>query len=473
MAVRTDITVDFQVEPRLIEVAAPSVEVTIQDLYDTLREIEDEIQNLDDEFLISAGGKEQLGGGVLVGITATLNHAQLLFEARRTPIAQGLVTSGGSPEIGSPIVPGSPTGSSSQGFILNDSTATFITDGVVQQGDMIFNQSDLSSTEIISINSETEIFTRGLGGGTQNVFEAGDTYVIFDVVQCNISGGNLVAVEDNLGSPAVPGADLDPVFPTFGTQIVRTASSSATLQEQADVEFASFNGGVTIDIVNGTSGTTFPTGTTRQPVNNFTDGLTITSLRGFDHFHVIGNATLPAGLDFTNFEIDGQSPLRSIITVDPAAITDGTEFFTCEVTGTVGTNIRMIDCIIRTVTMSCGLIEESFLDGTFTMLSSSGDAYFNNCRDLTTIGSSVIFDLTSSSEPMIFRNYIGAAEFTNIVNSNDVVIDIIGRVVVGPTDTTGTITVRGIGKIEGTSGGTTINDDNLIFDAGGRGFGGM
>ena len=165
MVVRTDVTVDFLVSPRLIEVAAPSVEITIQDLYDTLREIEDEIQNLDDDFLISAGGKEPLGGGVLVGITSTLNNAQLLFEARRTVLSEGTVTTSGSPQIGSPVTAGSPTGAGGTGVFMQDSTATFISDGVAR-GDIIFNCTDLSSSEIISVPNETSVQTRGLGGGT-------------------------------------------------------------------------------------------------------------------------------------------------------------------------------------------------------------------------------------------------------------------------------------------------------------------
>ncbi|KKM76902.1 hypothetical protein LCGC14_1375390, partial [marine sediment metagenome] len=141
MAIRTDITVNFLVSPRLIEVEAPSTEVTIQDLYDTLREIEDDIQNLDDDFLISAGGKEPLGGGVLVGVTAELNNAQLLFETRRIVLESGTITGSGSPAVGSPTLElGSPP---LTGTIANDSSATFISNGV-SRGDLIFNISDQS-----------------------------------------------------------------------------------------------------------------------------------------------------------------------------------------------------------------------------------------------------------------------------------------------------------------------------------------
>jgi hypothetical protein len=234
VAVRNDITVDFKVSPRIITVAAPSTIVTIEDLYDTLRSIEDDPDNLDDAFLVSAGGREELGGGVRVGVTATLNNARLAFEARRIPLSTGTVTSSGSPEIGSPTLSlGSPP---QTGRILNDSTATFITDGV-GPGDIVFNLTDQSVGEISNANSETELVlggtscapgapSGGLGGGTDNVFETGDAYAVYDIVQCQITEGNLVAVAPpGAGSPAT-NTILDPVFPTFGTQVVRSSSTA-------------------------------------------------------------------------------------------------------------------------------------------------------------------------------------------------------------------------------------------------------
>lgn len=82
MGFREDIAVDWAVSPRIIEVAADSTEVTIQDLVDTCRTLESEIGALDDDYIIDATGKEPLGGGVAVGITAQLNNARLKFQDR-------------------------------------------------------------------------------------------------------------------------------------------------------------------------------------------------------------------------------------------------------------------------------------------------------------------------------------------------------------------------------------------------------
>lgn len=128
MAIRNDVVVDFSVSPRIVEVASPSVAITIQDLHDTLRYIEARIWNTSYPKLLSSAGKENLGGGLQVGITATLQDAKLSFQARSGP----------------------------------------------------------------------------------------------SFVQCNVRGGNLVAVDANSN-------ELEPILTTNFTQVVKTASTSAAL----------------------------------------------------------------------------------------------------------------------------------------------------------------------------------------------------------------------------------------------------
>lgn len=96
MTIRGDITVNFNLSPRLITVAAPSAALTIQDLVDTLRSIEAEQVNVGYPYLLDASGKTPLGGGAFVGITATLQDAQVAFEARGGPTYTPCVVSGGN-----------------------------------------------------------------------------------------------------------------------------------------------------------------------------------------------------------------------------------------------------------------------------------------------------------------------------------------------------------------------------------------
>ena len=96
MTIRTDITVDWESSPRIITVLSPSTEVTIQDLHDTLAYLEQLPINMDDDQIVSSSGKENLGGGVQVGITLTLLNAQLAFQARPGPDYVQCSVSGGN-----------------------------------------------------------------------------------------------------------------------------------------------------------------------------------------------------------------------------------------------------------------------------------------------------------------------------------------------------------------------------------------
>ena len=85
MAVRGDLTVDYTVSPRVATIAAPSTTVTIQDMYDTLATEHARAYNSTYTVLIKAAGKDDLGGGKRVGITATLLNSKIAFEARPGP----------------------------------------------------------------------------------------------------------------------------------------------------------------------------------------------------------------------------------------------------------------------------------------------------------------------------------------------------------------------------------------------------
>jgi len=117
--------------PRVIEVLSPLTEISIQDLTDQIKDWEDEPASLSYPKLVKTFGKQPLGGGVYVGITAELQNAKVSFQART---------------------------------------------------------------------------------GTDDPPE----------VLCTISGGNLVAIDEN-------GASMNPIYPTAYTQVVLAQSSSATI----------------------------------------------------------------------------------------------------------------------------------------------------------------------------------------------------------------------------------------------------
>ena len=200
MAVRTDLTVDWDISPRIIRVAAPSTELTLQDLLDTVRDLEDEIRGMAEPRLIDADGKAEVGTGRLTGITATLQNAQVQFEGRTTPAQTGSATAG------------------SGGLTLIDSLATLQTNNV-RRGSLLVNFDDQSVGEVRDVISETELGVFSLDGGGGS-FTVTDAYAIFNVPTMDLLDGNLLAVDD-------ADMSIDPVLPSFANQVVRTGDVSA------------------------------------------------------------------------------------------------------------------------------------------------------------------------------------------------------------------------------------------------------
>jgi len=85
MSVRNDVVIDWNVSPRIITVLSPSLDILIQDLVDTCRFNEEKLSNIQYPHIVSASGKDDLGDGVTLGITATLLNAKLSFQARPGP----------------------------------------------------------------------------------------------------------------------------------------------------------------------------------------------------------------------------------------------------------------------------------------------------------------------------------------------------------------------------------------------------
>lgn len=142
-----------------------------------------------------------------------LQNAQLSFAPRTTITSSGAVTT-----------------IDTTGTKLIDSGATFQSDGVIA-GATLVNFTDQSISSVISIDSEIQLTCHQLAAGLDNQFDSSDVYKIWNSIQCNVAGGNLVAVDDM-------GASISAIHPTFGTHVLKTSSSSATQVE---------GGGATVD----------------------------------------------------------------------------------------------------------------------------------------------------------------------------------------------------------------------------------
>lgn len=444
MATRDDFSVNFEVTPRLVDITSNSLELSVQDSHDTLTTIQDSSEGGQFEFLTSTTGGESLGGGTSVGLTTVLNNVQYAFQPT-SPISVGSATTG-------------------DGVALIDSTATFVTDGV-KRGDWIINFSDQSVTEVLTVDSETQITTRGLRDGTLNVFTSGDNYKLWEVAEAELSGGNFTAIDEG-------NSDINPLFPVFGRFITKTAASSATTQELADIQFSSFNGGVWVDLLHGASGTTFPVGTERKPCNNLSDAYQITNDRGFITLYILHDAVIDSGIDYTDYILIGQGQNLTTLTLESSATFVNTTFKFATVTGTLDGDSHIMDCVIDGLEVVSGVIENCMLTSSVITLGGTESAHFINCSSGVIGTGTPTIDMNGSGQGLAVRNYSGGLEITNKTGTDSVSIDLnSGRVILAPDVTNGTIVVRGVGELidkstglpipTGTHNGATIINDTL------------
>jgi hypothetical protein len=438
LAVRNDLTFNKTLSPRIVTVAAPSTKLSVQDLVDTCRDFSDEIENMEAPHFIDAAGKEPLGGGVYVGITATLQNAKVAFEARNMqPIASGICTT-----------------ASSAGDILIDAAATF-TSGI-DTGALVVNWNDRSTGTIVRIDSDSQMFQSTLQAGFDNQWEVGDNYTVYNVIQCEVAGGNLVAVD-------AVGSGVDAIHPTAFTQIIRTSGSSATLQELEAIQYSSFAGGVSIDITSSLAGTDFPAGTQEFPVNNVSDAMVIASTRGFDTLFITGPVTLTTGHDVSNLVVCGTNVALSSVTVLVGATTVGTTFRDLTLTGVLDGDSLVTGCHIGNLDYVEGLIDDCLLLGTITLAGTSATTFLDCSDGIAGVGIPTI-DMGGSGRNLVIRGYEGGLKRTNLTGAQEASINITpGRLVIDSTVTAGSFLVKGVGLVQDNSGpGATVDINGVV-----------
>jgi len=444
MAVRNDITVDFSRSPRVATVAAPSVEVTMQDYVDTIRTIESSFQAMSFPYLIDASGKQPLGGGVFVGITVSQLNLKLAFEARYTPAQTGTVTTGSSAPVNNEIS-------------LIDAAATFITNGVMR-GDTVINNTDGSSSDVTEVVSETELITKVPTNGTDNQYDIADAYKVMPTIQCTSTGGNLVGFDEL-------GALTNAILPTAFTQVIQTTSSSATLQELTEIRYASYQNKVWYQASSGNSGVSYPNGTPQAPLNNIPDCVAVANALGFTTIQILGDVTFDTGDDAPGFTIIGQDPGTTTVTLNPGADVTNCRFTECGLTGTLDGEVEVRSAhILPPLNMVSGTLYQCLIEAGTITLSGTSDINFLDCWSGVAGTSTPIIDYNGSGRSLIMRNYSGGIQIINKTGADDVSVELDGgQIIIDSTVTDGTIVLYGEGKLTNNATGTTVVDTSGLL----------
>lgn len=296
-----------------------------------------------------------------------------------------------------------------------------------------------------------------------------------EYVQCNVSGGNLVAIEGD----GVTFYDT-PISPTAFTQVVVTASSSATqvelenqvLQDIADsiinydlVGYMTHGtlGGITsrnayndvihFDATSTFTGASFPIGLHHKPVNNIPDLLLLLEQYHFNKVFIMSDTTIPASSDISGINFVGHTSIDRHITIENGAKTRGTLFDNVTITGYLDGKIEVYNSIVENVYNLNGTISSSVISGFVTMGGISNKiSLFDDCCSCNVLG---VATITINDNYVNFPKWSGTIQLLNKTGISDTIMTIAtGHVVVDPTCTAGSITISGDGYVTDNSDAT-------------------
>mgnify|MGYP003642638420 CR=1 FL=1 len=236
---------------------------------------------------------------------------------------------------------------------------------------------------------------------------------------------------------------------------VRSSNSAGLISNQA-IEFSSFNGGVTIDANNSTgrasSGVNFPSGTLQQPVDNLDDLYLIAATRGFNKVYILGDLNLNDTQAWSAFQFEGESILKTLVTVDPTANTENCEFMQCSIQGELDGNSQIESSCITDLNFVDGFIYKCSIGPNTIKLGTSVSANIFSCYS-TVLGESTPFIDMNQTGTLALRDYNGGITLKNYSGSSSHSIDLAsGQIILENTITSGTFVVRGVGKLIDTAG---------------------
>ncbi len=244
---------------------------------------------------------------------------------------------------------------------------------------------------------------------------------------------------------------------SYNVMVINTVSSlvDSTVQQLTEIEYASFNGGVSYNKDSPYSGTDYPTGTPQQPVNNIYDAKSIGIERGFVVGYITGDLELPDDIEVEGFTFIGAGKGRTTIYIpDLADVTDCT-YNDAHVVGTLDGDSKLEDCLITDLTYIKGYIEGCVLSAGTTQLGGGGIAHFLDCYSGVPGTGTAILDMGGSGQGLAMRNYNGGILITNKTGTDKVSIDLNSGQVKLDLDgsygdaglTNGQMVVRGSGKV--------------------------
>ena len=271
--------------------------------------------------------------------------------------------------------------------------------------------------------------------------------------------GNLVAEE----------SDTSIILVTAGRSVLHLGLQPVTQRVDEILilgQVSEYDGFVWIDTINGTPGTTYPSGTPTRPVDTLDDALTIGANLSFEEFKLRGPLTLDVPM--TDISITGFGTHQIDILDFGGQDISGSEFLNLTIQGNVGT--LTADAIVRFGLIGAltdfqgGIFTSGFTD---TVTLAPGQTNFVNCFSVSPGEGVIDFDFQAGNLIELFvRGFFGLFNITNSTNASSLAsIDLTSGIVdIDSTWIAGIVNIRGTGSYDNNSL-LTINDTGLIDQA--------
>ena len=284
----------------------------------------------------------------------------------------------------------------------------------------------------------------------------------------SIINGYTVTFEDGQYAVNLVGANSNVGDVVNVNQVSIRSANSAGLTFSEQINQQSFSGTVWIDTDLGRSGTSFPRGTTTDPVNNWADASTIATAIKLATFHVKGLVVFAPAISLSRHSFASESPATGTMVFDGTLHANAT-FSDLALSGTLGVGHSALNrCGLFNLGGFDGAATDCVLIGTTTLAATStgpvGISFFN-CLSGTAGTATPILDCNNTTTPVQLRNWSGGLDVKNFtVPGNSMSIDVAqGRIILEPSCSAGTIVIRGMAQVVDNSGaGCTVVREGTV-----------
>ena len=291
---------------------------------------------------------------------------------------------------------------------------------LVQSTPSVIYQLDLNVFRLTLKELEAEVIDSGAGGMSfEDTHQHNPPVTVGGVTLARvveIINDYSVTFEDDQYAVNLVGANSNVGDRVNVNQVsVRSANSAGLVTSQA-IEFGEYGGGVYVKPSTNTSGTTYPAGTLREPVNNLADAKLIATARGFNKLFILESMTLQDE-DFSEFKIVGEGPTVTTITIASTVQLENCQLSSAFYQGVLDGGSLIFDAHIGNITFFNGEINNCLLEGTIE-LGGTTEAILRDCASGVPGPGTPTIDCNGDSPPLAMRNYNGGIRLINKTGNN-------------------------------------------------------